>query len=103
MPLTLANTERGTIAIPCPKCNALLEAILDKFTQATDYSLGIGCAVCHAQFTVRIVPEPMLAVPESDVCTTCDGSGEVSGNHFAEDGMETCPDCGGKGNGVVQR
>ena len=30
-------------------------------------------------------------------CQTCEGSGELAGDYFAEDGIAPCPDCGGKG------
>lgn len=33
------------------------------------------------------------ACASSGNCDTCGGSGELYGNYFAEDGMETCPDC----------
>lgn len=39
--------------------------------------------------------------PVDDTCKTCDGSGEVAGNYSADDGVDTCPDCGGKGHGVI--
>lgn len=43
--------------------------------------------------------EPLLGPIDLGLldCPTCGGSGEVSGNYFAEDGMETCRECGGKG------
>ena len=56
------------------------------------------------QYAARRISEVIQGLTpdvESNVCPTCDGSGEVAGNYFAEDGMETCPDCGGKGHGVV--
>lgn len=57
MPYTLANTERGTIAIPCPQCNALLETSLAEFVPQNDYRLGMRCPRCQAGFTVRVEPE----------------------------------------------
>ena len=32
-----------------------------------------------------------------EVCPDCNGAGEVSGDYFSDDGMVTCPRCGGKG------
>jgi len=34
---------------------------------------------------------------ETIVCPDCDGSGELAGDYFADDGMATCDRCGGKG------
>lgn len=34
---------------------------------------------------------------DNDICPECDGSGEVSGDYFSDDGMSVCPRCGGNG------
>ena len=32
-----------------------------------------------------------------DICPDCEGSGEVADDYFSDDGMRTCPRCGGMG------
>lgn len=34
---------------------------------------------------------------DDEICPECDGSGEVAGDYFADDGMTTCSRCGGRG------
>jgi DnaJ-class molecular chaperone len=40
------------------------------------------------------------ALQDNDICPDCDGSGEVAGDYFSDDGMSVCPHCGGKGGEV---
>lgn len=34
---------------------------------------------------------------EEELCPDCEGSGELAGDYFSDDGMMTCQRCGGKG------
>lgn len=61
----------------------------------------VDCDTCLRKLQYAVVDGLVENYLESDTCTTCDGSGEVAGNYFAEDGMDTCPGCGGRGHGVV--
>lgn len=63
--------------------------------------MDVDCETCVRKLQDAAVDGLVENYLEADVCTTCDGSGEVAGNYFAEDGMETCPSCGGRGHGVV--
>lgn len=37
------------------------------------------------------------SLEEDDTCPDCNGSGEVAGDYFSDDGMSTCNRCSGKG------
>ena len=37
------------------------------------------------------------SLEEDDTCPDCNGSGEVAGDYFSDDGMTTCNRCNGKG------
>ncbi len=37
------------------------------------------------------------SLEEDDTCPDCDGSGELAGDYFSDDGMITCGRCNGRG------
>jgi len=41
--------------------------------------------------------EPSRFVQKEEECPDCDGSGQVAGAYFQEDGIATCDRCNGKG------
>jgi lysyl-tRNA synthetase class I len=53
---TLANAERGTVAIPCRECGKLHEAKLADFTEANDYTCSFVFS-CGHKAVVRLAPE----------------------------------------------
>ena len=38
-----------------------------------------------------------IGQPFGQTCPGCEGSGEVAGDYFSDDGMSTCKRCNGKG------
>ena len=88
----------------------------DESAVSSDKAAAYWCGMASAQGCdarlLRVLLDPptehhagAVAIPTTevgeyvrqDLCPECDGSGEVAGDYFSPDGMNTCRSCGGTG------
>ena len=75
----------GTRYYACPKCGHPVNRIPPDTTIVSSFCIGCGCVI-------------------ADRCEECDGTGEITGEAYADDGVETiaeCANCGGEGYIIV--
>ncbi|MHB8961993.1 MAG: hypothetical protein ACYC5K_02450 [Saccharofermentanales bacterium] len=106
--LPFANRHRGRHVTSGPHWSLII-----RFVKLFDYACQMEAALNEIRAVARnkANPEADKAViiglvndvlkdgksSQDDTCPDCDGSGEVSGDYFADDGMTNCQRCGGTG------
>lgn len=79
----------------CHKCEKVINEPF-AMTKVDGYQqyFHVSCVRAHG---IKGTKQIYIGQPLGETCPDCEGSGEVTGNYFSEDGLSACDRCGGKG------
>ena len=86
----------------CHKCEQVINEpfameIVDGYRKYFHLACAVGMKGAKQIYIGQPFDEATREAEEWGICPKCDGSGEVAGDYFGEDGMRTCTRCGGMG------